>query len=116
MNFRYFEIDDFACSQTGENLIWPDFVSALDDLRGICGFPFNVTSGYRSPAHTIEAAKPKPGQHAVGNAADIAVSNGVERRSIVENALKLGVFRGIGVAKTFVHLDIRDTEPVMWTY
>jgi hypothetical protein len=32
-----------------------------------------------------------------------------------ENALKLG-FNGIGVAKTFVHVDIRETTPVIWAY
>ena len=117
MDFRYFDIEDFACQQTGENDIRWDFVSALDDLRGVCGFPFIVTSGYRSPLHSIEAAKEKPGRHTFGNAADIAVSNGAERYAIVSNAIKLGVFRGIGVAKTFIHVDTRETDtPVIWTY
>ena len=34
---------------------------------------------------------------------------------IVKEALKLG-FTGIGVAKTFIHVDIRKTTPVVWTY
>lgn len=115
MNFRYFKIEDFACSETGENKIQWEFVSALDDLRGVCGFPFVVTSGYRSPRHSIEAEKSKPGRHTQGNAADIKVSNGSQRHAIVSNAIKLG-FKGIGVAQSFIHVDTRKTEPVMWTY
>jgi hypothetical protein len=35
--------------------------------------------------------------------------------NIVHEALKLG-FGGIGVAKSFIHIDDRKTTPVMWTY
>ena len=41
----------------------PDFLQKLDALREVCGFPFIITSGYRSPNHSIEAAKAKPGTH-----------------------------------------------------
>jgi uncharacterized protein YcbK (DUF882 family) len=116
MDFRYFNIEDFACSETGENEIRWDFVSALDDLRGVCGFPFIITSGYRSPSHSAEAAKARPGQHTHGIAADIKVTGGAQRHAIVSNAIKLGVFRGIGVAKTFIHVDTRDTDPMIWQY
>ena len=115
MDFRYFKIEDFACSETGENEIQWDFVSALDDLRGVCGFPFVITSGYRSPNHSAEIKKSRPGQHTMGIAADIKVTGGAQRYAIVSNAIKLG-FRGIGVAKTFVHVDRRETEPMTWQY
>ena len=115
MDFRYFNIEDFACSETGENEIQWDFVSALDDLRGVCGFPFIITSGYRSPTHSAEAAKARPGQHTLGIAADIKVTGGAQRHAIVSNAIKLG-FKGIGVAKTFVHVDRRETDPMIWQY
>jgi hypothetical protein len=35
--------------------------------------------------------------------------------AVVEHAVKLG-FTGIGVAKSFVHVDIRETTPVLWCY
>ena len=113
--FKYFKLSDFACQETGENEIDIDFVRELDELREACGFPFIITSGYRSPKHSIEANKSSPGTHAQGIAADIRVSDGVQRLAIVENALQQG-FTGIGVAKTFVHVDIRKTTPVMWVY
>ncbi len=115
MDFRYFTVEEFACSETGENDIRWDFISALDDLRGVCGFPFSITSGFRSHKHSIEARKAQPGQHTFGNAADIAVSNGIERYAIVSNAIKLG-FKGIGIARTFIHVDTRESDGVIWTY
>ena len=115
MTYQYFDLSEFACQETGENEILPELVHSLDKLREACGFPFKITSGYRSPRHSIESKKSKPGTHSQGIAADIAVSNGIQRRKIVEEALRLG-FSGIGVAHTFVHVDIRRSEPVIWTY
>ena len=114
--FKYFTREEFACKETGENEIEDELILCLDELREHCGFPFVITSGYRSPDHPIELGKKQPGTHAQGIAADIAVSSGLQRYTIVKNAIKLG-FTGIGVAGGFVHVDIRATDtPVMWTY
>ena len=113
--FKYFKIEDFDCQETGENQMSPEFLNMLDILRENAGFPFVITSGYRSPNHSIEAKKEKAGTHAQGIAADIKVNSGAERMIIVKEALALG-FTGIGVAKTFIHVDIRKTTPVVWTY
>ena len=116
---KYFNRDEFACQYTGNNEIQDEFIERLDELREACGFPFIITSGYRDPSHPIEAKKTKAGTHAQGIAADIKVTNGYQRFRIVEKAIALG-FTGIGVARGFVHVDIRspdDTTPyVMWTY
>lgn len=113
--FKYFDFSEFACKETGENHINPNFVARLDMLREKCGFPFTITSGYRSPEHSKEAVKEKPGRHSKGDAADIHVADGIQRRKLVHEALKMG-FGGIGVANTFVHVDGREATPVMWTY
>ena len=115
MNYKYFSIEEFNCQQTGENEMVEEFIHKLDELREACGFPFKITSGYRSPSHSIEARKAKPGTHAQGIACDIAVSGGAQRHTIIKEAMRLG-FTGIGVAKTFVHVDIRDTTAVAWQY
>ena len=116
---KYFDRDEFACQYTGNNEIEDKFIEKLDKLREACGFPFIITSGYRDPSHPIEAKKTKAGTHAQGIAADIKVNNGLQRFKIVEKAIALG-FTGVGVARGFVHVDIRnpdDTTPfVMWTY
>ena len=107
MEYLYFKRSDFDCQETGENEMDPEFIRMVDELRSAVGRPLYV--------HSIEAKKSKPGTHAQGIACDIAVANGVERRQLVKQAFYLG-FRGIGVAKTFVHVDTRETEPVLWVY
>ena len=119
-DFKYFspETDPalFRCSETGETGIKDEFVLKLDDLREACGFPFIISSGYRSPRHSIEAKKPNgPGRHSKGDAADIATTNSRERYAIIKNAILLG-FTGIGVHKKFIHVDTRPTEGDAWPY
>jgi len=91
------------------------FLDKLDALREHCGFPFVITSGYRSPDHPLEAVKEIPGTHAQGIAADIKITNSAHRYSIIKGALEHG-FTGLGVAGDFVHLDTRGSAPVIWTY
>jgi len=115
MNLKYFKVEDFNCQETGANEMCPDFLQKLDALREVCGFPFIITSGYRSPNHSIEAKKVRPGTHSQGIAADIKVVGGAQRMAIIRNASIMG-FNGIGVAKGFVHVDTRETTPVAWKY
>ena len=113
--YKHFDISEFRCRETGENDMKPEFIYMLDELRERVNRPLVITSGYRSKDHTAERKKEKGGTHTQGIAADIAVSNGVDRMMIVKEALAMG-FGGIGVARTFVHVDMRATTPVMWTY
>jgi len=112
---KYFQIEEFDCQHTGENRMEPEFLDKLDTLRESCGFPFVITSGYRSPNHPIEAKKDVPGTHAQGIAADIKITNAAHRYTIIREALSMG-FSGIGVAGDFIHVDTRGTVPVIWTY
>ena len=111
----HFRLEEFNCTHSNANLMDEAFLHKLDELREKCDFPFRITSGYRDVTHPAEARKEKGGTHTQGIAADIAVSNGVDRMKIVKEALGMG-FGGIGVARTFVHVDMRATTPVMWTY
>ena len=113
-DFKYFKIEDFDCKETGENEISVDFIHSLDQLREACKFPFVVTSGYRSKEHSVEKRKQNPGTHAQGIAADIKVSGGGQRLAIVKHASAMGM--SVGVAKTFVHVDIRKTPAMCWCY
>mgnify|MGYP006127913079 FL=1 len=112
---RYFKLSDFDCQETGNNEMSEEFLEKLDDLRHVCGFPFIITSGYRDPSHSIEAKKAKAGTHARGIASDIRINNGNEAYQIIKHAQSMG-FNGIGVAKSFIHVDIRQGMPVIWCY
>jgi uncharacterized protein YcbK (DUF882 family) len=118
MKFKYFRLEEFACTHTNKNEMGPEFIRNLDTLRGICGFPFIITSAYRDATHPVEARKKEPGTgtHCQGIAADIAVTNGLDRLTLVREALKMDCWNGIGVGNGFIHLDTRKTTPVMWTY
>lgn len=94
------------------------FLWALDELRERCQFPFVIRSGFRSVKHSAERNKSNGGgTHTKGIACDIAVSNSAQRMKLVKEALDMG-FSGIGVSHSggFVHVDMRTTTPVMWTY
>ena len=115
-SLRYFEKADFDCQESQENEMSDEFLATLDELRDRCGFPFIVTSGYISATHSAEINKEKPGTgtHCQGVACDIKVQGGAQRRLIVKQALSMGM--SVGVAKTFVHVDTRQTTPVLWCY
>ena len=113
---KNFRLEEFNCSHTNANCMDTAFLHKLDTLREKCAIPFKITSGYRDASHPSEVVKAAPGTgtHCQGIAADIAVSNGVERMNIVHEALKMGF--SVGVARTFIHVDDRTTTPVLWTY
>ena len=118
-NPKYFALSEFNCQETNQNEMCPEFLERLDALREACGFPFVITSGFRSPNHSNERHKEKPGTHAQGIAVDIKAISGTEKYEIVKQALLLG-FGGIGVARSFIHVDDRsntnsNSVPVMWT-
>lgn len=117
-NFRYFTLDEFACKETGQNLIDEEFVGWLDVLREACGFAFVINSGYRSPQHSAEANKPGgPGPHTRGRAADIRVENSRARFVLVRKAVEAGCTR-IGIGKNYVHLDLDEegAPHTLWHY
>ena len=117
MSFRYFTREEFACQETGENEIKDEFIERLDALRDACGFPFVITSGYRSPRHSLEAKKEKMDQEDMRQAMllILLLSVGLSVSLLLITLLSLG-FNGIGVAKGFIHVDTRDTARVIWTY
>ena len=113
-DYKYFSLDEFVCSETGEQDMCPEFLKALSHLRQICDFPFVITSGFRSKNHSAEKSKKTPGTHTKGIAADIKVSGGAQRLALVKHASAMGM--SVGVAKTFVHVYIRKTPAMCWCY
>jgi zinc D-Ala-D-Ala carboxypeptidase len=90
----------------------------LQKARDIFG-PMRISSGYRCAKHPLEAKKARPGAHASGHAADVAV-RGEEAHRLLKIALEVG-FTGIGVQQKgegrFIHLDDLDNDlrPTVWS-
>lgn len=107
---KYFkEIDDGNMNQ--------DFLSKLDKARELAGIPFKINSAYRSPEHNAKIGGKPNSSHLKGLAVDISVTNS-RQRFIVLNALLDVGFTRIGIADTFIHVDLDNgkSKEVIWTY
>lgn len=95
----------------------PDFVRLLDKMRGECGFPFIINSGYRTKDHNEEVGGVENSAHTEGLAVDINCKESAKRYKLIKVALDNGIER-IGIAKTFIHLDTSQKLPkgVVWLY
>jgi uncharacterized protein YcbK (DUF882 family) len=114
-----FKKAEFDCKHTGENNMQHEFMQKLQAIRTEFGKSIQITSGFRSVKHPVEARKTHShGEHTQGNCADIACTNSNDRFRLISLALKHGVTR-IGVAKTFLHLGIGGVglpNNVIWEY
>ena len=119
-HFSLSEFDSPDLPNSGEQMN-KDFLEKLDKLRGMCGFPFIVTSGYRTPDHNKRVGGAPRSYHVKGRAADIHVKHGWQVFMIVSFASRCGL-HGIGISfpkhgNGFVHVDDRDIEKAtMWRY
>lgn len=118
-NSKNFKSSELACSCCNSEQVQQWALDKLQTVRDAVNRPLSITSAYRCSKHPVEAKKiesgKKPGTHNQGLAFDVYVSNGLERAEIVIAGLSSGA-TGIGVDKNFIHLDWRDSDPVMWVY
>ena len=85
-HYPSFSFKELACQETGEIALPIDFLKELQKLHDAYGKPMIITSGYRSPKHSIESKKSSPGYHTQG-AVDVAVS-GEDAIQLLKTALK----------------------------
>ncbi|MBD3770972.1 MAG: hypothetical protein IE925_12575 [Rhodobacterales bacterium] len=90
----------------------PDFLDALEALRAEAGRPLVVNSGHRCAVWNTYVGGARFSLHR-SIAADIALA-GHDRHALLDAAGRLG-FTGLGLAKTFLHLD-RRPRPARWFY
>ena len=123
-----FNEDEFRCK--GLNccgniaLMDSDFLAVLQSGRTILDMPFNVTSGYRCPAHNDKVSSTGPtGPHTTGAAVDIAISR-KQAFYFLQWAIDREEISGIGIeqhgASRFIHLDsLYEPDyprPALWSY
>jgi len=99
-----------------ENNMNKDFLFVLDEAREFAGIPFVINSAYRSPEHPLSIKNPSS-SHIKGLAVDIKATDSITRFKIVKALIEVG-FTRIGIADTFIHvdLDLDKTQNVIWTY
>ena len=93
-----------------------EFLAKLDEAREFAKIPFIINSAYRSPEHP-ESIKNPTSSHIKGLAVDISVRDSVTRFKVLNALIAVG-FNRIGVAGTFIHvdLDLDKSQNVIWTY
>ena len=93
-----------------------DFLAKLDEAREYANIPFIINSAYRSPNHPLSIKNPTS-SHIKGLAVDISVKDSRQRFLILDALMVVG-FNRIGIAGTFIHvdLDLDKSQNVIWTY
>jgi len=113
---EHFAKSELMCPCCGECEMDADFMGYLEKLRIEMDKPMIVASGYRCEKHNKECGGKDSSKHLIGQAVDIHVPDSTFRYLLIENAIFYQFF-GIGIGKTFVHIDGReDDNPVCWTY
>ena len=114
------EFDSPDAPGSGAKHMDETLVRRLDTLRGLMQRALTISSGYRTAAHNQKIGGAAKSKHLNGTAVDIAIA-GEYAFKLVGLAYSLG-FTGIGInqkgpwAKRFVHLDVRESEPRIWSY
>lgn len=114
---EHFTKEEFDCKcGCGTNNISTELVNVLEIIRNGYG-PLVITSGCRCEAHNAREGGKKNSAHLRGYAVDIQCIVGNDRYRLIRAALGVGITR-IGVAKTFIHLDVDPTLPAsqVWLY
>ena len=112
-----FDEDEFTCKcGCGLNGINRELVNLLQKLREDFNSPMVITSGLRCEDWNTQTKGSANSSHLWGMAVDVSVTDAIIRYKFVKKAQKY--FKRIGIAKTFVHVDIdhMKTNPVILTY
>ena len=119
--FNYTEFDSPDELGSGKNMS-PKILEMLDIAREKYDKPIKITSGYRTQAYNDNLKArgykaSKNSSHLKGLAVDIHCNNSKDRFVLVDILLDVG-FNRIGIANTFIHVDIDEDKPthLIWTY
>jgi uncharacterized protein YcbK (DUF882 family) len=86
----------------------------LQTIRDAINKPIHITNAYRCESHNNAVGGVKSSQHLLGKAADIQVKGMKPKQvyDLIENLIENGevLQGGLGLYKTFIHLDIRRTK------
>ena len=93
------------------------FLDKLDQARAKAGIPFIINSAFRTEERNKLIGGSANSSHLKGLAVDIKATNSRTRFIILEALISVG-FNRIGIADTFIHvdLDLEKSDNVIWTY
>lgn len=96
------------CGRCASNYVDIRLVKGLQELRDLIGKPIIINSATRCKEHNKAVGGVPNSQHVLGRAADIRV-DGMATSKLAEYAEMVDAFKngGIGIYRTFVHVDVR---------
>ncbi|MDR1691217.1 MAG: hypothetical protein LBR35_00030 [Rickettsiales bacterium] len=120
-----FSSKELQCKRTKDGLLCEHFRKSLKELRTLYGNKMTITSCCRSVEHNIAVGGAKNSHHIYDIskniktcAADIARPTGDLCAKLVHLALDMGF--SVGIAKTFIHIDLRtktsNKPQILFTY
>lgn len=102
---EHFTRAELSCPRTGEYYHDQEFLDRLELMRRLNGNrPLIINSGHRSPEHNAAVGGAPLSQHKK-MAVDISLHN--QDRLVLRRAAIDAGFLGIGMANTFLHVDLR---------
>jgi len=105
-----FSRKEFACQcECGFDTVDTDLLKILEKVRVHFGKPVTINSACRCANHNKNIGGSDKSQHKLGRAADIVVK-GKSPDQVAEFIEKAYPDCGMGVYKTFTHLDSRGTK------
>lgn len=112
----FFHTGEFDCPMAINQKISKDLVDKLILIRSEHGSPITITSAFRSKLYQDDLTKrgyktAKKSQHLLGNAVDITARDMKKLLRVAEP-----YFEAIGIAQSFLHLDLRTDKIRRWTY
>lgn len=114
----YFKIEEFACPccTKSEPEMSPLLLEQLDQAQFLLERPIVIASGIRCSSQA-ESNSCQPVSHLKGFAVDIKCLHSSYRMKLLKALLAVG-FNRIGVANTFVHVDVDPCRPsnMIWVY
>ena len=116
---KYFSYDEFDSPDelgSGKNMNTL-LLKMIDKVRELYGKPITVTSGFRTESHNEKVGGVSSSSHLKGLAIDVACVTSKDRFEMLTALLEVG-FNRIGIASTFIHVDIdkNKSQNVIWTY
>ena len=114
--FNYEEFDSPDIQGSGQ-LMDEKMLSMLDEVREMYGKPISINSGYRTIRHNASVGGKAKSSHLKGLAVDIACSASRDRDNLLKALRQVG-FNRVGIAKSFIHVDIDcdKDKNVTWVY
>lgn len=116
----HFNSIEFACKcGCGYDDVHPQLIDLLEDMRNDIDEAVFIESGCRCQNHNTAEGGVTNSAHTKGMAADVRLGYmyGPQRYAVVRAAVRNNAL-GIGVAKTFIHVDVDESlpRPAVWSY